>query len=267
MVVVGKLKYLPWRVEGRDIHSSFSTTKHINNGVYEILFDDGWKSTATSSQLRSGTMKSPFHKGTFGVGCMGDGYYNYKDHNKVHQTWSNMLKRCYDCSYRDYHLYGGRGVTVCKEWHNFQNFAEWYTNNYKEGYVLDKDLKGSGKEYSPSECLMLPSIINTFITNSMGKKGKNPYTGVYESGNNYITRCCQLDNCQKHLGSYKTAQEAYDVYEKEKVRLAKILATDLENSIGEEAYNYLTNFDKYIRNLTINPYTKGEKQYANRISK
>lgn len=254
-----KLKYLPWRVEGADIHSSFSTTEHIGNGVYKIVFDDGWESTAISAQLRSGVMKSPFHKGTFGVGYMGCGKYNSKDNKKVHQAWSNMLRRCYCTDYREYHLYGGRGVTVCDEWHNFQNFADWYTCNYKEGYVLDKDLKGDGKVYSSSQCILIPAIINSFITNNEGRKGNNLYTGVYTSYHKYKAQCCQLDKVVKYLGSHDTPEIAYSVYEKEKIRLAKILATDLKDVIEEEVYNYLINFDKHIRDLTINPYNKGEK--------
>ena len=62
-----------------------------------------------------------------------------------------MIRRCYadleNCSsYKD--------VIVCKEWHNFQNFAKWYEDNYyqfrDEIMQVDKDiLKHGNKEYSP----------------------------------------------------------------------------------------------------------------------
>ena len=48
-----------------------------------------------------------------------------------YNAWRNMLMRCYDeknflkqPTYED--------CTVCEEWHNFQNFAKWYDDNYYE---------------------------------------------------------------------------------------------------------------------------------------
>lgn len=38
-------------------------------------------------------------------------------------TYHNMLGRCYDTKDQDYARYGGRGITVCKEWRdNIDNF-------------------------------------------------------------------------------------------------------------------------------------------------
>lgn len=261
--IMSKLKYLPWRVEGLDIHSSFSTTEHIGNGVYKIRFDDGWETTACSAQLRSGVMKSPLHKKVYGVGCIGFGKYNSISHKKPYQTWKAMFDRCYWKDYVEYHLYGGRGVEVCDEWHNFQNFAEWYVNRYKDGYVLDKDLRGSGKIYCPDSCTLIPPAVNAFITNSIGRLGENIYTGVYLSGERYKVHCCQLNKIPKYLGMYSTAEEAYDVYEKEKIRLAKVLAIKVKSKVDDEVFTYLMNFEKYVRDLTENPYNKKEKLNAN----
>lgn len=256
---VYKLKYSDYRVEGENEHSSFITTKHIGDGVYNIRFDDGWESTATSAQLRSGAMKSPYYPTACGIGFMGCGDYKYKDNKKPHQTWSNMLDRCYNTGYKEYHLYGGRGVTVCKEWWNFQNFAKWYVSEYKDGYVLDKDLKGDGMIYGSENCSLIPPVINSFITSNFARRGNNIYTGVYDSHGNYKTHCCQLDNKIKYLGTYPTAEDAYNVYEKEKVRLANELADMYEGSVEDHVTRYLRSFDKHIRKLTINPYTKEER--------
>lgn len=46
----------------------------------------------------------------------------------------------YRCSYKqreDYKYYGGKGVKVCSEWLDFNNFKEWVLNNgYKEGLTI-----------------------------------------------------------------------------------------------------------------------------------
>ncbi len=43
---------------------------------------------------------------------------------KIHNTWCNMHRRCYDKTVDSFGLYGGRGIGVCKRWHIFENFFE-----------------------------------------------------------------------------------------------------------------------------------------------
>lgn len=255
---MARLKYLNYRVEGDNKHSSFVTTGHKGNGIYFIKFDDGWESSACSAQLRSGKMKSPYYPKVCGVGFMGDGSYSYIN-KKIYNVWCHMLERCYDPDYKEYHLYGGKGVEVCEEWHNFQNFARWYEKHEIVDFALDKDLVGNGFTYSPDHCILLPSVINSFITNSSGRKGGNLYTGVYVSCEKYKSQCCQLDGKVKYLGSYSTPEKAYLVYEKEKIRLAKELADKYRSVLDTRIIYYLDNFSDHIKDLTVNPYnTKGE---------
>jgi hypothetical protein len=37
--------------------------------------------------------------------------------------WRNMIARCYDPANLKFNDYGGRGIEVCRYWHNFDNFA------------------------------------------------------------------------------------------------------------------------------------------------
>lgn len=40
-------------------------------------------------------------------------------------AWSSMKQRCYDKNFKDYNLYGGRGIKVCDIWlYSFENFLE-----------------------------------------------------------------------------------------------------------------------------------------------
>lgn len=71
---------------------------------------------------------------------------------KLYYVYRGILNRCYykkDISYKNY---GGRGITVCKEWQkDFINFYNWAINNgYKDGLTIDRiDINGN---YEPSNC-------------------------------------------------------------------------------------------------------------------
>ena len=40
----------------------------------------------------------------------------------VRRIWSHMKMRCFEPSHKSYHRYGGRGITVCEEWMDFDRF-------------------------------------------------------------------------------------------------------------------------------------------------
>ena len=55
---------------------------------------------------------------------------------KLRSRWVKMLSRCEDSDYVQYKDYGGRGIKVCKEWHDFNKFYDWcisqkLNQNYK----------------------------------------------------------------------------------------------------------------------------------------
>lgn len=62
-----------------------------------------------------------------------------------------MKKRCENPACKDYPHYGGRGITVCSEWHDFERFRDWaLANGYRDDYTLDRVCNNKG--YSPWNC-------------------------------------------------------------------------------------------------------------------
>ena len=120
---------------------------------------------------------------------MGIGKYSSKINNKPspqYSSWSSMIKRCYNpkCLTKDYTY---QDCSVCKEWHNFQNFAKWYDDNYyqvfNEEINLDKDILHKGnKIYSPENCIFVPKTINSLFTKSNRSRGKYPIGVDYNKG-------------------------------------------------------------------------------------
>jgi hypothetical protein len=66
-----------------------------------------------------------------------------------------MMQRCYKPKVERYPHYGGRGITVCNEWHEFSNFYEWSLNN---GWVVGLSIEriDNDKGYSPDNCKYIP---------------------------------------------------------------------------------------------------------------
>ena len=65
-------------------------------------------------------------------------------------TYSNMMARCYRVANKDYHSYGGRGITVCAEWKNNPKQFHADMGNKPEGMTIDRIDPNKG--YSPDNC-------------------------------------------------------------------------------------------------------------------
>ena len=150
-------------------------------------------------------------------------------------AWRKMLLRCYDENYRStYPAYVG--CTVCKEWHCYQNFAEWYSKNYYEviGHRMhiDKDiLVKDNKAYSPETCLIVPQRINMIF---MGKTNKWDFpSGISLSKTGkYIT-----SYNTKHLGSLDTLEDAILAHDTEKRIHIRNVAEEYKTLIKPKVYD------------------------------
>lgn len=71
---------------------------------------------------------------------------------KLYHVWSSMKARCKNQNNKEWHRYGGRGISVCEEWRNgYEPFQNWaLSHGYKEGLTLDRI--DNDKGYSPDNC-------------------------------------------------------------------------------------------------------------------
>ena len=81
----------------------------------------------------------------------------YKTHgacirnDKLYGIWKTMIHRCENPKRVKYPDYGGRGICVCKEWHDPNAFMDWAeTHGYSEGLQLDR-IDNNGN-YEPCNC-------------------------------------------------------------------------------------------------------------------
>lgn len=70
---------------------------------------------------------------------------------KIYKCWCNMKTRCENPQHKEYNSYGGRGISVCEEWHDFNAFYKWaLESGYAEGLTIER--KNVDLGYSPGNC-------------------------------------------------------------------------------------------------------------------
>lgn len=77
--------------------------------------------------------------------------------DRLYHIWCGMRRRCENNSDPEYHIYGGRGITVCEEWDkDYMAFKEWaYSNGYDPTKIRGEctiDRIDNNKGYSPNNC-------------------------------------------------------------------------------------------------------------------
>lgn len=79
-----------------------------------------------------------------------------KCYTRLYQVHRTMLQRCYNPNAHEYENYGGRGIKVCDEWHDFEHFEKWaiengYDKTAKRGKSTLDRIDPNGN-YEPSNC-------------------------------------------------------------------------------------------------------------------
>lgn len=219
--------------------------EYIRKDKVIITFDDINYITCTISNLKRGNVLNPYHPSIYGVGFFGVGKYKGSlKKEKVLVTWFGMLRRCYNEKEREKHP-SYKGCSVAGEWHNFQNFAQWFYENYIEGFHLDKDILVKGnKVYSPETCCFVPQEINNLLTNRKESRGLY-YIGVRFLNSKFHARI-RKKNFYFHLGSYKTPEEAFQAYKTAKEQYIKEIADKWKDKIDPRVYQAMYDYQVEI---------------------
>ena len=80
-----------------------------------------------------------------------DNRIHHPENERLLRIWRAMLHRCYKETDEHYDYYGGRGIKVCDDWHDFEAFQKWaLANGYADNLTIDR-LDGN-KDYCPENC-------------------------------------------------------------------------------------------------------------------
>lgn len=230
--------------------------EYINRHKILVEFQDKYrfKYYTSYSNFKNKSLTNPYEcRFKNGIGFIGIGKYNSKDHKIPYSKWKAILHRCtcndYDAKNNE-SIASYKDCTVCDEWLNFQNFASWfYENLYEcdEELCVDKDILFHGnKIYSPDTCLLVPERINLLLVKEKSNRGNYPI-GVYKpkSRNRYIASMSTLEGKQ-YIGSYLTADMAFSAYKTEKEKYIKNTAVTYKDKIPSKVFNAVYNYEILI---------------------
>lgn len=78
---------------------------------------------------------------------------------RLYTIWQGIIKRCENPKEKPYKWYGGRGIKVCKSWHDFAVFQKWaMAHGYSPELQIDR--KNNDGDYRPVNCRWVTSLAN-----------------------------------------------------------------------------------------------------------
>lgn len=110
---------------------------------------------------------------------------------KEYKTWCSMKRRCLVPKERSYKDYGGRGITVCKNWKDsFENFFKDMGYAPSPEYSIDRiDVNGN---YEPSNC--------RWATDKQQRRNKrNNFNITYNNETHCLAEWCEILNLKDKI--------------------------------------------------------------------
>lgn len=116
-----------------------------NYAYWRCVCDCGNEKTVRGSNLISGQVRS--------CGCLNRNNHiiHRESKSRLYVIWAGIKQRCENANRRDYQNYGGRGIKLCNEWHEYVAFRDWaLANGYNDSKSIER-IDNDG-DYSPSNC-------------------------------------------------------------------------------------------------------------------
>ena len=249
---VGKGDICDWCKVGTvfrtNFHGECEVVCYRTTSDIDVKFKDGTIINVRGSNLKKGVVKNPNTPKIFGVAT--NDLENCTD-TKLFKVWHSMIRRCYsDVYHKNQPSYDD--VTVQESWLKFSNFKKdiesLHFSDYceKHNYEFDKDILSDGSRMYKLETIsFVPKEINSAFINDI-RFGK--YKGWYVNSQGFFAPSTSgvMDEYRKNLGfktSYRTSDEALNVYKTCKKLQLQDLAEKYKGMIDVRVYNKLINYD------------------------
>lgn len=228
--------------------------EYINSNKVLVEFQDehNYRYYTTYTNFKNGQLTNPYDcRNQGGVGYIGEGECNSKDHHTAYTRWKHIIRRTVT-DYNDAKVASYKDVTLCEEWMNFQNFAKWYYNylsKYKRipndlPLCVDKDIKIHGnKIYSPDTCMIVPERINLMLIKEFARRGNSPIGTSFDKRlNKYSVTVHDCDSNEVGLGMFENAIDGFNAYKKAKEKYLLEMANRYKDILPDETYEAIINY-------------------------
>jgi hypothetical protein len=111
-------------------------------------------------------------------------------------VWQLMLRRCYNSNDGVFKYYGERGISVCKRWHNFENFLKDMGVKPKGLSLERKDVNGN---YCPENCCWATTTEQT-------RNRRNTKWITIKGQTKCAAEWCEIYNCTQNLFSSRLSR-------------------------------------------------------------
>lgn len=145
--------------------------------------------------------------------------------HRLFYTWRSMIDRCTNKKSQMYKHYGARGIVVCDEWRDIDNFINDMYPAFKEGLTLDRiDVNAN---YDKDNCRWVSQNIQSRNTRILRKTNTSGYRGVTfnKKQGKFHSKIC-VNSKTIHIGTFPTAIEAAKAYDK------YVISNKLEHTIN-----------------------------------
>ena len=164
---------------------------------------------------------------------------------RSHRRWIDMLRRCYESEATAY-----AGCTVCRKWHDFQEFADWFVDQpyaSEADMELDKDiLDPLNTVYSPEFCSLVPRVMNQIFRDTRSQRGVLPIgVTIASRGKGFITRLSKYGE-SVYLGKRHNIIEAFEAYKAAHRKYCNELADRYEGAIDARVIERLRSYTRHI---------------------
>lgn len=181
---------------GRLKITSSYTYKIGNRWYHKVLCECGTIKYVCGSDMTKG--------GTLSCGCLK--FTHAMTGSKEYKCWSSMIQRCTNSKNSAYKNYGGRGITVCDSWFDFNNFFN------DMGFLpFDKamiDRVDNEKGYFKENCVWSDRFTQN-INQRVRADNKTGCKGVsFNKNTNQYVANINRNNKRTYLGSFDDIDQA-----------------------------------------------------------
>lgn len=171
--------------------------------------------------------------GSVSCGCYGDEVrraatvihgHNGLNRSKTYNSWAGMMDRCeWGGHKKSFARYGARGIRVCNEWHDFNNFLSDMGSrpqgtsidriNNNLGYFKDNCRWATRREQSLNTSRTIKVLINGNIEKvfelceSLGLSSKAIRSRAERRGNNYVDALRSIGISCEHLDDFSNTRD------------------------------------------------------------